>query len=242
MGNVVSSFASGFGRVIGDLFGSPVDFLSGKSCSSVCGPTWDFICYIENFCIANLLRLALVFALSYIVLLFFYLLYKVGMCQCIGRGICKMIWACFSGCFLACEYCCYFLLYKCLRLERSRKQRRHRRNIQELDDSTEEEKKENDEERSSSYHVHNRPMKSRIRRSQSHDWKNSHLRRSLKPTSHRVQIGINRHSDHLYRRSHSTKHGDDHSTIHDGIRVRRSSRFAHKGARSYKYVKHKKRR
>lgn len=34
-------------------------------CSSVCGSTWDFICYIENFCVANLLKMGMVFILSY---------------------------------------------------------------------------------------------------------------------------------------------------------------------------------
>lgn len=32
MGNLISSFFSGFGKVIGDLFNSPLDFLAGKSC------------------------------------------------------------------------------------------------------------------------------------------------------------------------------------------------------------------
>ncbi|CAL0319401.1 unnamed protein product [Lupinus luteus] len=66
MGNVIESFASGFGEAVGKLFNSPVEFLSGKSCSSVCGPTWDLVCYIENFCIANLFKLALVLVLVYI--------------------------------------------------------------------------------------------------------------------------------------------------------------------------------
>ncbi|XP_028758795.1 uncharacterized protein LOC114717767 [Neltuma alba] len=66
MGNVIESFASGIGNVLGKIFGSPVDFLSGKSCSSTCRPTWDLMCYIEHFCIANLLKLALVLVLVYI--------------------------------------------------------------------------------------------------------------------------------------------------------------------------------
>ncbi|XP_047159009.1 uncharacterized protein LOC124829526, partial [Vigna umbellata] len=76
--------------------------------SSVCGPTWDFMCYIENFCIANILKLAMVFMLSYVgefnclldcsmvycILLFFYLVHKLGICGCICRCSCKKIWAC----------------------------------------------------------------------------------------------------------------------------------------------------
>ncbi|KAK0576797.1 hypothetical protein LWI29_023411 [Acer saccharum] len=79
---------------ISNLFESPLDFVSGKSCSSVCGSTWDFICYIENFCVANLLKMATVLVLSYIVLLFFYLLYKLGICGCIGHSLCRISWAC----------------------------------------------------------------------------------------------------------------------------------------------------
>ncbi|XP_047306328.1 uncharacterized protein LOC124909719 [Impatiens glandulifera] len=66
MGNLPSSFLSGFGQALSDLFGSPLDFLSGKSCSSVCGTTWDFICYIENFCISHLVKLAVVSVLVYL--------------------------------------------------------------------------------------------------------------------------------------------------------------------------------
>lgn len=32
MGDAIGSYVSGFGKVVGELFGSPQDFLSGKSC------------------------------------------------------------------------------------------------------------------------------------------------------------------------------------------------------------------
>ncbi|XP_027093160.1 protein HAPLESS 2 [Coffea arabica] len=64
MGNVVGSVLGGVSEVLGKLLGHPLDFLSGKSCSSKCGPTWDLTCYIENFCIAQLLKLGLVFSYS----------------------------------------------------------------------------------------------------------------------------------------------------------------------------------
>lgn len=41
-------------------------FLSWLLFSSACGSTWDLICYIENFCVANLLKMVAVFALFYI--------------------------------------------------------------------------------------------------------------------------------------------------------------------------------
>ncbi|XP_011069404.1 uncharacterized protein LOC105155229 isoform X1 [Sesamum indicum] len=65
MGNAVGSFFSGFAQVVGNNLGHPLDFLSGKSCNSVCGSTWDILCYIENFCVAHLLKLGMVATLSY---------------------------------------------------------------------------------------------------------------------------------------------------------------------------------
>ncbi|XP_020547630.1 uncharacterized protein LOC105155229 isoform X3 [Sesamum indicum] len=67
MGNAVGSFFSGFAQVVGNNLGHPLDFLSGKSCNSVCGSTWDILCYIENFCVAHLLKLGMVATLSYFV-------------------------------------------------------------------------------------------------------------------------------------------------------------------------------
>ncbi|XP_057766581.1 uncharacterized protein LOC130987034 isoform X3 [Salvia miltiorrhiza] len=65
MGNAVGSIFSGVGQVVGNIFGHPLDFLSGKSCNSVCAPTWDFLCYIENFCVAQLLKFVMVAILVY---------------------------------------------------------------------------------------------------------------------------------------------------------------------------------
>ncbi|KAL0423613.1 UNVERIFIED_CONTAM: hypothetical protein Sradi_0896100 [Sesamum radiatum] len=59
MGNVVGAIFSGFAQVVGKILGHPLDFLSGKSCNSICGSTWDILCYIENFCVAHLLKLGM---------------------------------------------------------------------------------------------------------------------------------------------------------------------------------------
>ncbi|KAL0462514.1 UNVERIFIED_CONTAM: hypothetical protein Slati_0139000 [Sesamum latifolium] len=68
MGNVVGAIFSGFAQVVGKILGHPLDFLSGKSCNSICGSTWDILCYIENFCVAHLLKLGMVATLSYFAL------------------------------------------------------------------------------------------------------------------------------------------------------------------------------
>ncbi|KAE9608982.1 hypothetical protein Lalb_Chr08g0241421 [Lupinus albus] len=234
MGNVIDSFASGFGEAVGKLFNSPIEFLSGKSCSSVCGPTWDFVCYIENFCVANLFKLALVLVLVYIVLLFLYLLHKLGICGCFGRTVCKMIWSCFSCCFHVCEYSCTFL---CVKLQRV-KRRRRRIRVQKLYYSKSD---EDYSDESLSYHI---PISSEeISRSFSRrrGYKNSHLRKSLRPRNYNARVEISRNLSYKNKRNHNhstedstshtsdaIKYGNHRSTVHD-IKVTRTSKFARKG-------------
>ncbi|CAK9168744.1 unnamed protein product [Ilex paraguariensis] len=227
MGSVIGSLSSGFVEVVGNLFGHPLDFLAGKSCSSTCGSTWDFICYIENFCIAHLLKLAIVAALFYLVLLFFYLSHKLGICECICTTLCKITWACFATCFSVLEYSCTFLCYKLPMLKR--KHRDHKREmVMELYPMTceEEEPKHRKERRS---------LSSRRWR----DYRGDHLRRSLRPRSHRIRVGISGDSAYGNRRN-PIKHGGHATTVHD-IRVSRTSKFVQKGG-NYKGAIHRRRR
>ncbi|XVF36955.1 hypothetical protein REPUB_Repub19eG0103300 [Reevesia pubescens] len=232
MGDVISSVFSGFIDAINKLFGSPLDFLAGKSCSSVCGPTWDFICYIENFCVANLLKLVMALAMSYVVLLFFYLLYKVGICQCIGHSLCRMVWGCISCWFSFWEFYCTFLCYKLRRVKRINRRRKRVREYQ-FDTS-----EEYDNDESFSYHI-SRPIEasSTSLSGRWRDYRGVHLRKSLRPRSHRVKVGISR--DALYKRNHS-KHGHHGHTVHD-LRVTHTSKFAQKGA-NYRGRVHRSRR
>ncbi|XP_048560096.1 uncharacterized protein LOC125540520 [Triticum urartu] len=66
MGNVLGSLVSGFTKVLADLLSKPIDFLSGKACSTACGPMWDVLCYIENFCVASLAKTAVTLFLLYL--------------------------------------------------------------------------------------------------------------------------------------------------------------------------------
>ncbi|KAG4147703.1 hypothetical protein ERO13_D05G239100v2 [Gossypium hirsutum] len=228
MENVVSSVFSGFIQAIGKLFRSPLDFLAGKSCSSICGSTWDLICYIENFCVANILKLIMVLVLSYIVLLYLYLLYKVGICQCIAHGLCRMVWGCISCWFSSWEFCCTFLCHKLRNIKRIDRRRRRPRQRKRVTDTSE-------DDESFSYgssrpmEVSNHSVSSRLR-----NYKGVHLRKSLRPRNHRINVGISR--DALYKRK-PIKHIN---TVHD-IRVTHTSRFAHKGS-SYKGRPHHSRR
>ncbi|CAL9154083.1 uncharacterized protein LOC103994288 [Musa acuminata AAA Group] len=217
MGNIVSSLVSGFVKVVGDLFGAPVDFLSGKSCSSVCGSTWDLICYIENFCIANLLRLLAVVALLYVVLLFLYLLHKIGFCQCIGRGACKMLRACFMSCFSTCEYACMFVWFK-LKNVKQMKEERLKRMEQDYGSTS----SDDDLEESVLYA---RTLRSLSKRSR--ERRRMHLERSLRPRSHRVRVGISKHSIYINEKDPRKRHG--HGSILQKIKVTHTSKFAQKG-------------
>ncbi|THG08322.1 hypothetical protein TEA_015425 [Camellia sinensis var. sinensis] len=188
---------------------------------SACGSTWDFICYIENFCVAHLLKLAMVSVLFYFVLLFLYSLYKLGVCRCFARTLCKTVWACFATCFFTVEHGCTFLCYKLPKLKR--KYRKRKRDIKRFNSSSTDE-----EDRTFPYHV---PRHMEDKRSLSRHWKDyrgDHLRRSLRPRSHRVRVGIRGDSVHVNKRN-SMKYGHHGRTVHD-IRVTRTSQFAQKGA------------
>ncbi|EPS67457.1 hypothetical protein M569_07319, partial [Genlisea aurea] len=106
MGNAVGSILSGFGSVLDKILGHPLEFLAGKSCNESCRPTWDLLCYIENFCVSHLLKFAMAALLLYLVVLFLYLVYKVGICRCICRVSCGAIWGCCEAYFSALNFCC----------------------------------------------------------------------------------------------------------------------------------------
>ncbi|XP_061358429.1 uncharacterized protein LOC133302636 [Gastrolobium bilobum] len=245
MGNVIESFGSGLGNAVGKLFGSPIEFLSGKSCSSVCGPTWDLVCYIENFCVANLFRLAMVFVLLYIVLLFFYLLHKLGIYGCIIRCVCRMIWACFSSCFHILEYSCTFLCFQLYKVRRRRKMVRMGIN-QKFHSKT----REDYTDECLSYHF---PTSAKISKSFSRrrrDYKGSHLRKSLRPRKHHARVEISRDLSYKNKRNHSfgdpiytgsaINLGNYRGTVHD-VKVTHSSKFARKGINKRKRVLQKQR-
>ncbi|EFH66716.1 hypothetical protein ARALYDRAFT_313065 [Arabidopsis lyrata subsp. lyrata] len=213
MGNVLDSFFTGFSHSIGNFFGSPLDFLSGKSCSSVCPSPWDFICFVENFCVANLAKAALILILSYFFLFFIYMLYKVGFWHCIIHGFCRLLWALVSCWFYMLSYCCSFFCYDLLHSKRRRRRRHHRYIEEAYDDNSDNDDDDDGDDGSFTYH-RSRPECRREER----------LRKSLRPRSHRVRVGVRK--DH---RSDSglSQHADGSSPIH-GVRVSRESKFTRK--------------
>lgn len=67
-------------------------------------------------------------------LLFFYLLFKVGICQCIGRSLCKMCWAACEAYRFALEDITCFLWHKLINTKRTnRGRRRHHHHFQDIE-------------------------------------------------------------------------------------------------------------
>ncbi|XP_027149798.1 protein HAPLESS 2 [Coffea eugenioides] len=227
MGNVVGSVLGGVSEVLGKLLGHPLDFLSGKSCSSKCGPTWDLTCYIENFCIAQLLKLGLVVVLLYFVLVFFYLSYKLGICQCICHIICRSIWACCATWFSVLEFCCTFL---CSKLDKHNRRRRRRRRDIEASAITSEDDLNDDEDdhggRFTNQATKHISKRRKLLSGQKRHYREEHMRRALRPNSHRVHVGVSEESFRSKRRNSSKYH--DHVNPVDHIRVTRTSKFAQK--------------
>lgn len=129
------------------------------------------------------------------VLLFFYLLYKIGICHCLGKSLCKMSWACTTSCFLCCENVFMFLWLKMKRLKR----RRERRisygsdDNDDEDDYTSSSSSERDLEGRMSYYEHDmKSMKLKMLHSgRARERRRAHLERSLRPRHHSIRVGIN---------------------------------------------------
>lgn len=151
-------------------------------------------------------------------LLFFYLLHKIGICHCIGKGLCKMLWACFASCFSSCRYGCMFLWFKLKNVEHMN--REHVRDYEDYLSSS----SEDDLEERTPYGRISRSMK--YRRSLSHrarERRRVHLERSLRPRSHRVRVGISQSSVYVNVRD-PRKH-----VVHHNIKMTRTSKFVQKG-------------
>ncbi|KAJ4958581.1 hypothetical protein NE237_025692 [Protea cynaroides] len=129
MGTAISRAANGIGGIIGSALLAPFKSIFGGSCEGICAGTWDITCFIEHLCISNLVRLLVILGLIYISLMFIYLLFQVGIIQCIGRSLCKMGWAACETYWFALEDISCFMWHKLKntkRVYRGRRRRRHR--------------------------------------------------------------------------------------------------------------------
>ncbi|XP_060198277.1 uncharacterized protein LOC132627136 [Lycium barbarum] len=235
MGNVMTALLSGFGEILGKLLGHPLDFLSGKACSSVCAPTWDFLCYIENFCIPQLMKSAMVSILLYFVLLFLYLLYKLGICQCICHILCRTTWACFTTCFSALDCCCSCLCFKLQQLLLTPRHNRRSRHQKDIEIAVNISSNSSEAEGSIKFDE----TKRRTRRSM-REHRKEHMRKSLRPKSHRMQVGIFNDSIHHKKKKFKNGNSNHFSPLDAHIRVSRRPKFAQKG--TFKGSTHPRRR
>ncbi|XP_051230795.1 uncharacterized protein [Lolium perenne] len=224
MGNIIDSLVSGFTKVLADILSKPLDFLSGKTCSSACGSTWDVVCYVENFCVASLAKMAAMLFLLYLVLVFFYLVYKLGICRCVCHGVCTIVWSCISCSFSACKNGCAIACVKMRDVRRARRKRR-RRSHGDIEENSYLSSSDSESEDCTRHRTARRGDKSgRSLSRRSGDRKRVYLERSLRTRNHRVTVGIGRRCEVADEKGHGTV------LQHHGVKVTHTSPFAHKGS------------
>ncbi|XP_059643230.1 uncharacterized protein LOC132285080 [Cornus florida] len=201
MGTVVSKAANGIGGLLGNAFVAPFKTIFGRSCEDICSGTWDVTCFIEHICIGDLVKLLMVFGLCCIILMFFYLMFELGICQCIGKSLFKMCWASCKVYWTALEDITCFLWYKLKNVKRvnRRRQRQRRRLFQdiELGHSSSDESELLDVDRSSSVIRKRKLVKER---------RNDRTRSSLYPLRQGSKDGRGHQSRRHHRHRHRHRH------------------------------------
>ncbi|KAK9097697.1 hypothetical protein Syun_024742 [Stephania yunnanensis] len=195
MGSLVSKAANGVGSLIGNAFAAPLKAVFGGSCDDVCPDPWDLICLIEHLCVSSLVKLLLMFILTYFTLLFVYLLCKLGIIPCMVKGVCKIGWACCETYWYAMEDISCLLWHKLRNTKRVYRYRRNRlrRDVEEGQDDSGDEliygrsrigsrrrsvrERRKDQMRMCLYPVRHRSKYRRGSRSQNHDvqWRTSEV-------------------------------------------------------------------
>ncbi|KAL5197087.1 hypothetical protein ABZP36_000599 [Zizania latifolia] len=137
MGSVPSALAAAvnsLGTLLGNVVAAPFRRFFDASCEGACSGIWDVACFIENVCIgsfvASLGRLLMLLILSYITVVFVYLVCKVGIIQCVVKSACKVATAaCCSYCHALGATTC-FLWRKLRDTKRVRRRRRRRDDVE----------------------------------------------------------------------------------------------------------------
>ncbi|KAL3638843.1 hypothetical protein CASFOL_016750 [Castilleja foliolosa] len=227
MGNTTGSLFSGLAQAFGKLLGHPLDFLSGQSCKlNMCSDVGfrllyrKFLrCSVAQVCYGGNVGLLWM-------LLFLYLLFNLGIFQCICHTLCRMTWACFATCFSGLDFCCSYLCYKLRSVKRTRKRRRTKRDIEAFPMPITTSSSE-DEYELEDMSINGQHRRSRFNRRR--NYKDLHLRRSLRPTNHRAHVEFSVRPIHAHRDKALKNIVDRDGSIHDHIRVTRS--FSKKGSR-----------
>lgn len=121
------------------------------------------------------------------------------------------------------SYCCSFFCYDLLHYKRRRRRRHHRYIEEDYDDNSDNDGDDDGDDGSFTYHRSRRECRREER-----------LRKSLRPRSHRVRVGVRK--DHRSDFGLS-QHADGGSPIH-GVRVSRESKFTRKGSKRRNRVHH----
>ncbi|XVF86252.1 hypothetical protein PTKIN_Ptkin18bG0025700 [Pterospermum kingtungense] len=93
-------------------------------CRDICSRPWDVTCFIEHLCVSNLVKLLIIFGRCFIIMIFLYPLFKLGICQCITRSLCKICWAGCEAYWFALEDMTCFLWHKLKNTKRVNRRRR----------------------------------------------------------------------------------------------------------------------
>ncbi|CAL5439284.1 unnamed protein product [Camellia sinensis] len=120
MGTVISKTANGIGTLLGNAFVAPLKAVFGGSCESPQG------CLFRNMGYNLFYRAYVHLQSGETVNGFGALLHKLGICQCIGRSLCRMCWAACETYWFALEDFTCFLCHKLKNVKRVNRQSRHR--------------------------------------------------------------------------------------------------------------------
>ncbi|PIN17052.1 hypothetical protein CDL12_10284 [Handroanthus impetiginosus] len=141
-----------------------------------------------------------------------------------------MVWACFATCFSALDFCCTYLCFKLRTVKRKR--RRRKWDIEEFAAPITSSSEEGYELAKRSLFQQPRNLEHRRSKvNRRRNYKYEHLRRSLRPTSHRAHVHFSANPFHLHWKKILKNIGDHTSPLHHHIRVTRSSKFSQKGSK-----------
>ncbi|XP_048560095.1 uncharacterized protein LOC125540519 [Triticum urartu] len=169
------------------------------------------------------------------VLLFFYVVYKLGICRCVCHVISKILCSCLSCSSSACKHGCARICNKMRSIKDARRRRPRRRRPHHDDDDVEQghfssSDSDSPEDTTTTRHRHGTTRHGGSQGS-SVSRRRVYLERSLRPRNHHVTVGIGRRSAVvIHGVSHRHDASDRELHHHHGIKVTHTSRFARKAS------------
>ncbi|KAL6629235.1 hypothetical protein ACP70R_029000 [Stipagrostis hirtigluma subsp. patula] len=124
MGSVVGTAASGVDTFLGNVLAAPFKALFGASCKDVCSGMWDFPCFLEHLCLLSMVRMFVALIICYLILCVMYVVFKLGIFQCVAKKTRKATWRVCSGSCHLLGGACSFLWHKVRDTKRMHRSRR----------------------------------------------------------------------------------------------------------------------